>query len=200
MVWEVGLTLCYSKASTERSRERMLKEKSLVLFCLLATAVSGISSGCGPKISLQANRVQYAGARLQPLHIFVHQGAIDLFYAEDLQTALQNEARARGITATTSILTGIEMNFEKQLKAIEQRSKGVLIIEPIGGTSYYGRLKQIKYHARLFALSHNDNVSDIIVWKANLNTSSGAYRSQIRGRMEATAKQLIDHLIKQRLI
>jgi len=69
---------------------------------------------------------------------------------------------------------------------------------PVGGTSYYGTLKQILYDVRVLEIGENKSARS--VWRARVDTNSGAYESQIEDRLALFAKDLVDQLVRARIL
>ncbi len=74
--------------------------------------------------------------------------------------------------------------------------RGLILIVPVGGTSFGGTLKQILYDVRAFQIDDPTSGKTTKVWRGRVNTNSGAYQVQIVGRLELFANDLVARLVR----
>jgi hypothetical protein len=164
---------------------------------LLAVALCFIT-GCEPSVTITATRSPTFVGRLEPVTFIIFEGNTGPKYTEPLRKDLFSELRQRQIAGRAIIITGAEFNEERILDQVASQSKGVILIIPAGGTSYYGTLKQILYNVRVFEIREGKTATS--VWRARVDTNSGAYESQIEDRLALFAKDLVDQLVGARIL
>lgn len=154
-----------------------------------------LSVGCA-SVDISATRNPSVPGPIQPVAFVIYQGNTGAQYTEPLRTFLLQEAKTRTIPARVTILTGAELDEGVALENAAAGMSGVISIVPVGGTSYFGALKQILYDVQAYKIVDKEKGEGVKIWRARVDTNSGAYDVQIRGRLELMAKDLIERLIK----
>lgn len=171
------------------SRTRFGACVGLVLFVL---------AGCGPSVSVAATRNPSFRGPLEPVTFVIFEGNTGPEYTEPLRDDLKRELAPLRVRGRVEIITGAEFNEDEIVSSWASQSKGLVLITPTGGTSYYGSLSEILYDVR--ALEMVNATEARVVWRARVDSSSGAYEFQIKDRIALLAKRLVTQLVADRVI
>lgn len=155
-------------------------------------------SGCAASVSIAATRNPSFRGPLEPVTVVIFESNTGPKYTRPLHDYLVRELSRHRIGAWVEIITGAEYNEEQLLVSWVARSKGVVTIIPVGGTSYEGTLKEILYDVQVLEVAGPDQVR--VVWRARLDSASGAYDFQIDDRLELVASKLVRQLIVDRVL
>lgn len=166
---------------------------------LIAASLSGMA-GCSATVDIRSTRSATVPGTIEPVGIVVLEGNTGPAYTEPLRGFLRRELARRGIPGRVSILTGAEFDEAAAMKTAARGMRGMVIITPVGGTSYYGALKQIRYDVQAFLIENREGKGGVKVWRGVVDTNSGAYEFQIHERLELFARDLIERLVQERVL
>jgi hypothetical protein len=162
----------------------------------IAILALAILAGCS-SVSIQSTRSPALVETLEPVTFVIFEGNTGAEYTGPLSYNLRRELANHGVRSRVMVLTGAEFDEAEKLRAWASQSKGMILIAPIGGRSYYGTLTQLTYDVQAFQMDGAESVS---VWRAKVDSSSGAYSIQVEGRLERVAQTLVGRLVSDRVI
>ena len=171
--------------------------RRLLYPCVTALA---LLLGCS-SVSIQATRnPKYPGAILLPVAVVIFEGNTGPDYTLPLKGYLLREFQKRRMKLHVEVITGAEFNEDEVIGGLAQAANGLILIIPGGGTSYGGSLTQILYDVRVLLITKRPEVEVATVWRAKVDTTSGAYDFQIDARIEKFAEDLVRALINDRVV
>jgi hypothetical protein len=168
----------------------------LELLLVLAAALLA----CAPNVAIQSTRNSAAPGTIEPVAVIIYERNTGNQYTEPLKQYLTQEFKARRIPARIEIVTGAEFDEVAVVKRTAAGARGIIFIIPVGGTSYYGSLKQILYEINAFRITNHETGELLKVWHARVDTSSGAFEGQIEDRLELFAQDLVTRLVQDRVL
>ena len=154
-----------------------------------------LSLACS-SVSIDATRnPKYPGPIPPPPAIVIVEGRPGPDYSRPLEKYLNREFGKNGITPTIRILTDADYDEAEVLKGLEQTANALVLITPAGGTIFMHTYKQIFYDVRAFLVTKVPEPKLTAVWRARVDTNSGAYSFQVDARLEKFAVELVGRLI-----
>jgi hypothetical protein len=168
-------------------------------FFILATSMAQLV-GCAPNISIASTRNASVTETIEPAAFVIYEGNTGKDYTEPLQSYLKQELAKRQIPGRVEIISGAEFDEGHTLKKFANGMRGMVTIQPVGGTSYYGSLSQILYEVAAYRITDPEKGEVTKVWRARVDTSSGAYGFQIDSRLAHLAEDLVGRLVDERVV
>lgn len=147
-------------------------------------------------VSIRATRNPTFPGAIPPPHVLVIvEGRPGPQYSRPLEKYLNRELQKNGISPTIRILTDADYNEAQIVKSLAQAANGLALIVPTGGTAYLGTYKEILYDVRVFSIAKGVEPKLTAVWRARVDTTSGAFGFQVDARLEKFAMDLVGRLI-----
>ena len=147
-------------------------------------------------VSIRATRnPTFPGAIPPPPVIVIVEGRPGPEYSRPLERYLNRELQKNGLSPTIRVLTDADYNEEQILKSLAQTANGMALIVPTGGTTYRGTYKEILYDVRVYSITKGPEPKLTAVWRARVDTTSGAFGFQVDARLERFAMDLVGRLI-----
>ena len=147
-------------------------------------------------VSIRATRNPTFPGAIPPPHVLVIvEGRPGPQYSRPLEKYLNRELQKNGITPTIRILTDADYDEDQVIKSLALAANGLALIVPTGGTTYLGTYKEILYDVRVFSVAKGVEPKLTAVWRARVDTNSGAYSFQVDARLEKFAVELVGRLI-----
>jgi hypothetical protein len=126
---------------------------------------------------------------LERAYVIFPEETIDQSYAMNMSAALNKALAERGVKTGARVLTGFELDDAAIVAEIEKfKPDGLLVIDLLGGTTYYNQIVYMTYSATLV-------IGDRRVWKARIESDPGAISNQ-KMHMREIAQQLVLKLVK----
>jgi hypothetical protein len=177
---------------------RLFWGRVAVLCALCGSAL--VLMDCAPTVTIDSTRSPQLQETIDPLAVVIFEGNTGSDYTQPLKRFLIRELAAKRIRGRVEIIAGADFDDGSMLMEYTKGMRGLVLVQPVGGTSYMGSLTQILYDVTAFQLSPTTPGEGKKVWRARINTSSGAYGVQIDARLEQLAEDLVQRLVAERVV
>ena len=155
---------------------------------------AALSLAC-PSVSIDAARnPKYPGPIPPPPAVVIVEGRPGPDYSRPLEKYLNREFGKNGITPTIRVLSDADYDEAEVLKSLEPTANALVLIIPTGGVIYQGTYKEIFYDVRAFLITRAPEPKTTAVWRARVDTNSGALGVQVDARLEKFATELVGRL------
>jgi hypothetical protein len=154
-----------------------------------------LSLACS-SVAINATRnPKYPGPIPPPPAVVIVEGRPGPDYSRPLERYLNQEFGKNGITPVIRVLTDADYNETEVLKSLAQTANALVTIIPTGGAIYIHTYKEIFYDVRAYLITKAPEPKLIAVWRARVDTNSGAFGFQVDARLEKFAIDLVGRLI-----